>query len=74
MAIFLSLLKYCTRQLYTLFFTINGTTFSMQRKPWPVAEWKFYVAFSLFRGASIYAGVYNRWTMVYFQMLYIHIY
>ncbi|XP_075655544.1 putative acyl-CoA dehydrogenase IBR3 [Castanea sativa] len=33
------------------------------RKPWPVAEWKFYVAFSLFRGASIYAGVYNRWTM-----------
>uniref|UniRef100_A0A2N9FQY1 Aminoglycoside phosphotransferase domain-containing protein n=2 Tax=Fagus sylvatica TaxID=28930 RepID=A0A2N9FQY1_FAGSY len=33
------------------------------RKQWPVAEWKFYVAFSLFRGASIYAGVYNRWTM-----------
>ena len=41
----------------------------MQRKQWPVAEWKFYVAFSLFRGASIYAGVYNRWTMVSFQML-----
>ncbi|XP_021898380.1 probable acyl-CoA dehydrogenase IBR3 isoform X2 [Carica papaya] len=32
-------------------------------KPWPVAEWKFYVAFSLFRGASIYIGVYNRWLM-----------
>ncbi|KAF7834533.1 putative acyl-CoA dehydrogenase IBR3 [Senna tora] len=28
---------------------------------WPVAEWRFYVAFSFFRGASIYAGVYNRW-------------
>ncbi|KAJ7955141.1 acyl-CoA dehydrogenase-related [Quillaja saponaria] len=32
-------------------------------KPWPVAEWKFYIAFSLFRGASIYAGVYNRWIL-----------
>ncbi|KAG0502639.1 hypothetical protein HPP92_002711 [Vanilla planifolia] len=32
-------------------------------KPWPVAEWKFYVAFSMFRGASIYAGVYHRWTL-----------
>ncbi|KAJ4968109.1 hypothetical protein NE237_014810 [Protea cynaroides] len=32
-------------------------------RSWPVAEWKFYVAFSLFRGASIYAGVYHRWTM-----------
>ncbi|KAM7485047.1 hypothetical protein LguiA_001056 [Lonicera macranthoides] len=29
-------------------------------KPWPVAEWKFYVAFSLFRGASIFAGIHNR--------------
>ncbi|KAG4157320.1 hypothetical protein ERO13_D02G055900v2 [Gossypium hirsutum] len=32
-------------------------------KAWPVSEWKFYVAFSLFRGASIYTGVYNRWLM-----------
>ncbi|XP_042518244.1 probable acyl-CoA dehydrogenase IBR3 [Macadamia integrifolia] len=32
-------------------------------KSWPVAEWKFYVAFSLFRGASIYVGVYHRWVM-----------
>ncbi|XP_047315560.1 probable acyl-CoA dehydrogenase IBR3 [Impatiens glandulifera] len=32
-------------------------------KPWPVGEWKFYVAFSLFRGASIYAGVHSRWIM-----------
>lgn len=30
-------------------------------KRWPVDEWKFYVAFSFFRGASIYTGVYNRW-------------
>ncbi|KAL8128893.1 hypothetical protein V2J09_018048 [Rumex salicifolius] len=33
------------------------------RKPWPVANWKFYVAFSLFRGAAIFAGVYSRWVM-----------
>lgn len=32
-------------------------------KPWPVAEWKFYIAFSMFRGAAIYAGVYSRWVM-----------
>ncbi|KAF6173822.1 hypothetical protein GIB67_003823 [Kingdonia uniflora] len=32
-------------------------------KPWPAANWKFYVAFSLFRGASIFAGVYHRWTL-----------
>ncbi|KAL2534656.1 putative acyl-CoA dehydrogenase IBR3 [Abeliophyllum distichum] len=32
-------------------------------KPWPVAQWKFYIAFSLFRGASIYAGVHCRWIM-----------
>ncbi|KAH0448226.1 hypothetical protein IEQ34_022026 [Dendrobium chrysotoxum] len=32
-------------------------------KPWPVSDWKFYLAFSLFRGASIYAGVYHRWTL-----------
>lgn len=30
-------------------------------KPWPAAQWKFYIAFSLFRGASIYAGVHCRW-------------
>ncbi|KAL5140951.1 putative acyl-CoA dehydrogenase IBR3 [Glycine soja] len=34
---------------------------SLARRKWPVAEWKFYVAFSFFRAASIYAGVYNRW-------------
>ncbi|XP_022722358.1 probable acyl-CoA dehydrogenase IBR3 [Durio zibethinus] len=32
-------------------------------KAWPVSEWKFYIAFSMFRGASIYTGVYNRWLM-----------
>ncbi|PKU85816.1 probable acyl-CoA dehydrogenase IBR3 [Dendrobium catenatum] len=32
-------------------------------KPWPASEWKFYLAFSLFRGSSIYAGVYHRWTL-----------
>ncbi|PKA48392.1 Isovaleryl-CoA dehydrogenase 1, mitochondrial [Apostasia shenzhenica] len=32
-------------------------------KPWPAEGWKFYIAFSLFRGASIFAGVYHRWTM-----------
>ncbi|XP_078439909.1 acyl-CoA dehydrogenase-like protein isoform X2 [Wolffia australiana] len=31
-------------------------------RPWPAENWKFYIAFSLFRGASIYAGVYHRWT------------
>ncbi|KAG7995964.1 hypothetical protein I3843_01G136800 [Carya illinoinensis] len=36
---------------------------SAARRAWPVAEWKFYIAFSLFRGASIYAGVYDRWIM-----------
>ncbi|KAH7676584.1 acyl-CoA dehydrogenase protein [Dioscorea alata] len=36
---------------------------SAAQKPWPAADWKFYVAFSLFRAASIYAGVYHRWTM-----------
>ncbi|KAI4345386.1 hypothetical protein L6164_012514 [Bauhinia variegata] len=34
---------------------------SLAGRRWPVAEWKFYVAFSLFRGASICAGIYNRW-------------
>ncbi|KAI4317550.1 hypothetical protein L6164_025413 [Bauhinia variegata] len=34
---------------------------SLAGRRWPVAEWKFYVAFSFFRGAAIYAGVYNRW-------------
>ncbi|OEL22875.1 putative acyl-CoA dehydrogenase IBR3 [Dichanthelium oligosanthes] len=36
---------------------------SFSARPWPAANWKFYIAFSLFRGASIYAGVYHRWTM-----------
>ncbi|OVA02616.1 Aminoglycoside phosphotransferase [Macleaya cordata] len=36
---------------------------SVTGKPWPGADWKFYVAFSLFRVASIYAGVYHRWIM-----------
>ncbi|KAL5196594.1 hypothetical protein ABZP36_000106 [Zizania latifolia] len=36
---------------------------SLSARPWPAANWKFYIAFSLFRGASIYAGVYHRWTM-----------
>ncbi|XP_057957891.1 probable acyl-CoA dehydrogenase IBR3 [Malania oleifera] len=31
--------------------------------PWPLAEWKFYVAFSMFRAASIYTGVYCRYIM-----------
>lgn len=35
-----------------------------QGRKWPVSEWKFYVAFSFFRGASIYAGIYNRWIKV----------
>ncbi|CAL0334733.1 unnamed protein product [Lupinus luteus] len=34
---------------------------SLAGRKWPVAEWKFYVAFSLFRAASIFAGIYNRW-------------
>ncbi|KAH9305548.1 hypothetical protein KI387_009952, partial [Taxus chinensis] len=28
---------------------------------WPVQDWKFYMAFSLFRSAAISAGVYHRW-------------
>ncbi|KAE8730935.1 putative acyl-CoA dehydrogenase IBR3 [Hibiscus syriacus] len=32
-------------------------------RAWPASQWKFYVAFSMFRGASIYTGVYNRWLM-----------
>lgn len=32
-------------------------------KPWPGTAWKFYIAFNLFRGASILAGVYSRWIM-----------
>ncbi|CAI9765849.1 unnamed protein product [Fraxinus pennsylvanica] len=32
-------------------------------KPWPVVQWKFYITFSLFRGASIFAGVHCRWIM-----------
>ncbi|KAE9598916.1 putative acyl-CoA dehydrogenase/oxidase, protein kinase [Lupinus albus] len=34
---------------------------SLAGRKWPLAEWKFYVAFSLFRAASIFAGIYNRW-------------
>ncbi|KAM6545065.1 hypothetical protein CsatB_025801 [Cannabis sativa] len=36
---------------------------SLTHKPWPAAVWKFYVAFSLFRGASIFAGIYSRWIL-----------
>ncbi|KAK1280278.1 hypothetical protein QJS04_geneDACA019763 [Acorus gramineus] len=36
---------------------------SASGKPWPAADWKFYIAFSLFRGASIYAGVFHRWIL-----------
>lgn len=43
---------------------MNCFCFSLQGKPWPAAEWKFYVAFALFRGASIYAGIYSRYMMV----------
>ncbi|KAL2923003.1 putative acyl-CoA dehydrogenase IBR3 [Bienertia sinuspersici] len=32
-------------------------------RPSPAAHWKFYIAFSLFRGAAIYAGIYSRWIM-----------
>ncbi|KAK4380066.1 hypothetical protein RND71_001928 [Anisodus tanguticus] len=32
-------------------------------RPWPVDQWMFYIAFSVFRGASIYAGVHCRWIM-----------
>ncbi|GMH28403.1 hypothetical protein Nepgr_030246 [Nepenthes gracilis] len=34
---------------------------SASGKPWPADNWKFYVVFSLFRGAAILAGVYSRW-------------
>eukprot|EP00256_Glycine_max_P056025 XP_014623452.1 probable acyl-CoA dehydrogenase IBR3 isoform X2 [Glycine max] len=37
---------------------------SLAGRKWPVAEWKFYVAFSFFRAASIHAGVYNRWVKI----------
>ncbi|GAB4843643.1 Putative acyl-CoA dehydrogenase ibr3 [Ancistrocladus abbreviatus] len=36
---------------------------SLAGKPWPVDNWKFYIAFSLFRGAAIYTGIYSRWLM-----------
>ncbi|GAB2295238.1 Putative acyl-CoA dehydrogenase ibr3 [Dionaea muscipula] len=32
-------------------------------KPWPNDNWKFYISFSLFRGAAIHAGIYSRWLM-----------
>ena len=43
---------------------VNFPLYGHQQKPWPAADWKFYVAFSLFRATAIYAGVYHRWTMV----------
>ncbi|XP_023527506.1 probable acyl-CoA dehydrogenase IBR3 [Cucurbita pepo subsp. pepo] len=36
---------------------------SITGRPWPFSTWKFYVAFSIFRGAAIYAGIYSRWIM-----------
>ncbi|XP_058000927.1 probable acyl-CoA dehydrogenase IBR3 isoform X2 [Hevea brasiliensis] len=36
---------------------------SSSGKQWPANVWKFYVAFALFRGASILAGVHSRWIM-----------
>ncbi|KAL4570346.1 hypothetical protein LXL04_025998 [Taraxacum kok-saghyz] len=36
---------------------------SASGKPWPIDGWKFYIAFSLFRGASILAGVHSRYIM-----------
>ncbi|KAJ0628035.1 putative protein kinase-like domain superfamily [Helianthus annuus] len=35
----------------------------IEGRQWPVAGWKFYIAFSLFRGASILAGVHSRYIM-----------
>ncbi|KAL3380203.1 hypothetical protein AABB24_000702 [Solanum stoloniferum] len=40
-----------------------GDYCSAAGRPWPIEQWKFYIAFSLFRGASIYAGVHCRWIM-----------
>lgn len=42
-------------------------TLMLQGKPWPAAAWKFYIVLALFRGASIFTGIYNRWLMVYFE-------
>ncbi|KAH9683570.1 putative acyl-CoA dehydrogenase IBR3 [Citrus sinensis] len=36
---------------------------SASGNPWPAKVWKFYVAFALFRGASICTGIYNRWLL-----------
>ncbi|XP_023768714.1 probable acyl-CoA dehydrogenase IBR3 isoform X1 [Lactuca sativa] len=36
---------------------------SASGKAWPLAGWKFYIAFSFFRGASILAGVHSRYIM-----------
>ncbi|KAA0049515.1 putative acyl-CoA dehydrogenase IBR3 isoform X1 [Cucumis melo var. makuwa] len=36
---------------------------SIAGKPWPFSAWKFYVAFSIFRAAAIFAGIYSRWIM-----------
>ncbi|KAJ0693877.1 hypothetical protein HanPI659440_Chr15g0602391 [Helianthus annuus] len=35
----------------------------IEGRQWLVAGWKFYIAFSLFRGASILAGVHSRYIM-----------
>ncbi|KAE9455173.1 hypothetical protein C3L33_12911, partial [Rhododendron williamsianum] len=50
-------------ELSTLGNQMCDVAYSCMRKPWPLAQWKFYVAFSMFRGASIYAGVHSRWIM-----------
>ncbi|CAK7333354.1 unnamed protein product [Dovyalis caffra] len=36
---------------------------SASGKPWPAAVWKFYIAFAMFRGAAIFAGIYSRWLL-----------
>ncbi|KAI4311143.1 hypothetical protein MLD38_036062 [Melastoma candidum] len=36
---------------------------SASGKPWPATEWRFYMAFGLFRGAAIFAGIHSRWMM-----------
>ncbi|KAI3975513.1 hypothetical protein MKX01_038782 [Papaver californicum] len=50
-------------ELSTLGNQMCDVAYSSMEKPWPAVDWKFYVALSLFRAASIYAGVYNRWIL-----------
>jgi hypothetical protein len=53
------------KQHFIFLFSSHVISYNVsQARPWPAVNWKFYVAFSLFRGASIYAGVYHRFTMV----------